>query len=104
MSQNITSRVKSGNHLIDWLETQLWFEYNGATVIKHRPTESQQTLHLQFTDSVNLMVCRRYESNDLQSPVFERTEVERTMWSNRTISFANGSAQGAPIEDYVSYA
>jgi hypothetical protein len=59
-----TIKVKSGNSLIDYLQTQLWFEHNSATIIRHRPTESHQNLNLQFADFVSNIVWRRYEDND----------------------------------------
>jgi len=59
-----TIKVRSGNSLIDYLQTQLWFEHNSATVIRNMPAESHQNLNLQFTDFVSYIVWRRYEDND----------------------------------------
>jgi hypothetical protein len=59
-----TIKVASGNSLVDYLKTKLWFELNSATVIKHIPVESKKNLTLQFIDFIAHIVWSRYENNE----------------------------------------
>ncbi|HDL01408.1 MAG TPA: DUF3800 domain-containing protein [candidate division Zixibacteria bacterium] len=43
-------KVESGNSLVDYLETKLWFDHNCATSIKNHPQESHKNYNLQFAD------------------------------------------------------
>jgi hypothetical protein len=58
-----TIKVESGNSLVDYLQTKLWFEYGSATIIKHIPVESHQSLNLQFVDFISHIIWSRYEFN-----------------------------------------
>ena len=62
-----TIKVASGNSLVDYLKTKLWFELNSATVIKHIPIESKRNLTLQFIDFIAHVVWSRYENNEYDS-------------------------------------
>ena len=62
-----TIKVASGNSLVDYLKTKLWFELNSATVIKHIPIESRKNLTLQFIDFIAHIVWSRYENNEYDS-------------------------------------
>jgi hypothetical protein len=59
-----TIKVASGNSLVDYLQTKLWFEHNSATKIHHVPTESHTNLNLQFTDFIANIVWERHEDNE----------------------------------------
>ncbi|HEU20438.1 MAG TPA: DUF3800 domain-containing protein [Deltaproteobacteria bacterium] len=59
-----TIKVASGNSLVDYLKTKLWFELNSATVIRHIPVESKKNLTLQFIDFIAHVVWSRYENNE----------------------------------------
>lgn len=58
-----TIKVASGNSLVDYLQTKLWFELNSATVIEHKAIESHAALNLQFADFLAHIVWRHYEDN-----------------------------------------
>jgi hypothetical protein len=62
-----TIKVASGNSLVDYLKTKLWFELNSATVIKHIPVESKKNLTLQFIDFIAHVVWSRHENNEYDS-------------------------------------
>lgn len=59
-----TIKVASGNSLVDYLKTKLWFELNSATIIRHIPIESKKNLTLQFIDFIAHVVWSRYENNE----------------------------------------
>jgi hypothetical protein len=59
-----TIKVESGNSLHDYLQTELWFTENAATVLSTKPTDSEQSLGLQFTDMLCGAVCRHFEDNE----------------------------------------
>lgn len=59
-----TIKVASGNSLVDYLQTQLWFELNVSTTLIHMPMESKVNLNLQFIDFISHIVWRRYEYNE----------------------------------------
>lgn len=58
-----TIKVKSGNSLVDYLQTELWFSYDSTTKIDNHPTESKNSKNLQFIDFVANIVWKRHESN-----------------------------------------
>jgi hypothetical protein len=58
-----TIKVASGNSLVDYLQTKLWFEFNSATIIRHTPMESQMNNNLKFADFISNIVWSRYEDN-----------------------------------------
>lgn len=45
-------KVASGNSMVDYLQTQLWFEHDSPTVLVYQPLESHQSLAIQFVDVV----------------------------------------------------
>ncbi|MFA5182414.1 MAG: DUF3800 domain-containing protein [Syntrophales bacterium] len=59
-----TIKVASGNSLVDYLQTQLWFELNVSTTLIHSPMESKANLNLQFIDFISHIFWRRYEYNE----------------------------------------
>jgi len=54
-------KVRSGNSLHDYLQTQLWFTKNVKTVLTTKPTDSQHCLGIQFADMLAGVVQARYE-------------------------------------------
>jgi hypothetical protein len=54
-------KVASGSSLVDYLQTQLWFEHNATTVLDHQPQESQKSLAIQFVDVVAHIVWGFHE-------------------------------------------
>ena len=55
-------KVASGNSLVDYLQTKLWFELNVSTKLDHAPMESKLNLNLQFIDFVSHIIWRRYKN------------------------------------------
>ena len=45
-------KVASGNSMVDYLQTQLWFQHNSKTVLVHQPLESHASLAIQFVDVI----------------------------------------------------
>jgi hypothetical protein len=58
-----TIKVASGNSLVDYLQTKLWFELNSAAIINHTPMESHLNNNLKFVDFISNIVWSRYEDN-----------------------------------------
>lgn len=58
-----TIKVQSGNSLVDYLQTELWFEHNALTTLHEKPSESRNNLGLQYVDFVAHIVWRNYERN-----------------------------------------
>jgi len=54
-------KVASGSSLVDYLQTQLWFEHNATTVLHHQPLESQKSLAIQCVDVVAHIVWGFHE-------------------------------------------
>jgi len=54
-------KVASGNSLVDYLQTQLWFEHNSVTILHHQPLESHQSLVIQFVDVISHIIWRHHE-------------------------------------------
>ncbi|MDE6089855.1 MAG: DUF3800 domain-containing protein [Duncaniella sp.] len=63
---NKTVKVKSGNSLIDYLQTVLWFDYDSHTKIKDIPSDSKRVKNLIFIDWMNNLIWGRYEDNNTQ--------------------------------------
>lgn len=61
---NKTIKVKSGNSLIDYLQTTLWFELNSKTKIIDNPSDSKQVLNLVFIDWLNNLIWGNYEDQN----------------------------------------
>lgn len=57
-------KVKSGNSLHDYLQTELWFTSKASTNLKTTPIDSKNCLGLQFADMLAGVVQSRYERNE----------------------------------------
>jgi len=57
-----TVKVRSGNSLVDYLQTKMWFELNSSTVIKNNPGRSHQQYNLQFVDWIAHCMWIKYEN------------------------------------------
>ena len=58
-----TIKVASGNSMIDYLQTQLWFERGVETKLVQRAFESHQNLNLQFIDVIAHVVWSYHENS-----------------------------------------
>lgn len=58
-------KVASGNSMVDYLQTQLWFEHNSITRLSHQPLESHTSLAIQFIDVVSHIVWSFHEDGQL---------------------------------------
>lgn len=58
---NKTIKVKSGNCLIDYLQTTLWFELSSSTKIVDYPSDSKCVKNLIFIDWINNLIWGKYE-------------------------------------------
>lgn len=58
---NKTIKVKSGNSLIDYLQTELWFELHSRTKVVDIPSDSKCVKNLIFIDWINNLIWGRYE-------------------------------------------
>lgn len=61
---NKTIKIKSGNSLIDYLQTVLWFDEESHTRIIDFPSDSKQVKNLIFIDWMNNLIWGRYEDNN----------------------------------------
>ncbi|WP_223630219.1 DUF3800 domain-containing protein [Pseudomonas atacamensis] len=57
-------KVKSGNSLHDYLQTQLWFENDCETIIITRPCDSMQCHQIQFSDMLSGLVQTHFEDGN----------------------------------------
>jgi hypothetical protein len=60
-------KVKSGNSLHDYLQTELWFTKNSSTNLITEPCDSKRSLGLQFTDMLAGIVQSRFERNNREN-------------------------------------
>lgn len=58
---NKTIKVKSGNSLIDYLQTEMWFELGSQTRLVDFPSDSKCVKNLIFIDWINNLVWGKYE-------------------------------------------
>lgn len=58
-------KVQSGNSLMDYLQTTLWFELNSLTILNQVLLESQNSLNLKFTDMLAHIIWCNHEDNRL---------------------------------------
>jgi hypothetical protein len=58
-------KVKSGNSMSDYLQTELWFTENANTILISKEQDSAHSRGVQFADFVAGIVQARYERNDL---------------------------------------
>jgi len=61
---NKSVKVKSGNSLIDYLQTTLWFDMETHTRIVDIPSDSKQVKNLIFIDWMNNLIWGKYEDNN----------------------------------------
>ena len=61
---NKSVKVKSGNSLIDYLQTTLWFEMNSKTKIIDIPSDSKKVQNLIFIDWMNNLIWGNYEDDN----------------------------------------
>ena len=61
---NKTVKVKSGNSLIDYLQTELWFEHSSQTKIVDIPSDSKKVKNLIFIDWLNNLIWGKYEDKN----------------------------------------
>jgi hypothetical protein len=59
-----TIKVKSGNSLPDYLQTQLWFEKQVTTKLNYNPISSDQSLNLQFADMLSGCIQSHFEDTN----------------------------------------
>jgi hypothetical protein len=75
-------KVKSGNSLHDYLQTQLWFELGSTTVLATSPSDSVKTTNVQFAD----MLCGAVQSH-FEDGVTDCIDVLRPVTSINTLFF-----------------
>lgn len=56
--------VKSGNSLLDYLQTKLWFEMHSRTILSSISISSESSLNTKFVDIVTNIMWRKYETGD----------------------------------------
>lgn len=56
-------KVKSGNSLQDYLQTELWFEYASSTVLDSKVVSSENSLNLKFVDIIAHLIWCKFENN-----------------------------------------
>lgn len=61
---NRSIKVKSGNSLHDYLQTQLWFEKKVKTALATQPGDSAGNLALQFADMLSGCIQSHFEDGD----------------------------------------
>lgn len=61
---NRTVKVASGNSLIDYLQTYMWFELKASTVLFDMPLDSKSTRKLIFIDWMNNIIWGHYEDEN----------------------------------------
>lgn len=61
---NRSIKVKSGNSLVDYLQTELWFELHSETQINDIPSDSKQVRNLILADWINNIIWGYYEDNN----------------------------------------
>lgn len=63
---NKTIKVKSGNSLIDYLQTEMWFYFDSPTSLVDLPSDSKKVKNLIFIDWINNLIWGKYENNNSQ--------------------------------------
>jgi len=61
---NKSVKVKSGNSLIDYLQTTMWFDLGSHTKIVDIPSDSKQVKNLIFADWINNLIWGNYEDEN----------------------------------------
>ena len=73
---NKSIKVKSGNSLIDYLQTTLWFELNSKTKIIDIPSDSKKVQNLIFIDWMNNLIWGNYEDNNSEAYQILRSVID----------------------------
>lgn len=60
-------KVQSGNSLVEYLQTELWFKLKAKTTIVNNPQESHKYLNLQFIDFLTHIIWIKYEDRKRKS-------------------------------------
>ena len=60
-------KVASGNSMVDYLQTQLWFEHDSSTLLVHQPLESRRSLAVQFVDVISHIAWSFHEDGELDA-------------------------------------
>ena len=70
-----TIKVRSGNSLHDYLQTELWFTKGVETTIKTCPQDSQSCSAIQFTDMLCGLVQSHYEDREQDNFIILRPRI-----------------------------
>lgn len=73
-------KVKNGTLLADYLQTELWFEYDSDTIIENSPLERLNSLNLQFLDWVGHIIWKKYEDHEIKAYDILKRRVDLTPW------------------------
>jgi len=73
-------KVKNGTLLADYLQTEIWFEYDSDTIIENSPLEKQNSLNLQFLDWVGHIIWKKYEDHEIKAYDILKKRVDLTPW------------------------
>lgn len=57
-------KVKSGNSLHDYLQTQLWFHKNATTILTTSPCDSSSNKNIQFADMLSGVIQGHFEDGN----------------------------------------
>lgn len=79
---NKTIKVKSGNSLIDYLQTTIWFELDSKARIVDIPSDSKKVKNLIFIDWMNNLIWSRYEDS-----IMEPYNILRSVITSRKLFF-----------------
>lgn len=71
-------KVESGNSLVDYLQTKLWFELNSKTYIEKQHVDSHNSLNLQFIDYIVNIVFSNFEFNRRKNFLKLKPHIEHT--------------------------
>ena len=92
-------KVRSGNSMNDYLQTELWFAANADTELETCPVDSANCKGIQFADAVGGIVQASFEFNaaaDFQA-IERRIQLKRLFFSPPArLSTANAPALSGP--------
>lgn len=72
---NRSIKVKSGNCLIDYLQTTLWFDLSSKTKVVDIPSDSKKVDYLILADWINNIVWGYYEDNNTEAYSILKTRI-----------------------------
>lgn len=72
---NKTVKIKSGNTLINYLQTELYFSHSSKTKLKDIPSDSKSVKNLIFIDWINNLIWSNYEDNNKSAYDILRTHI-----------------------------